>query len=627
MNTATASLPPAKSAAQIALITQSRRWLAPVLAQTLKAWLTGADEAPQGQVEGDDAGGTPAAAKARQRALPPEQPRQTQALLAALLDSATAVTQATPAACPPLFWAETLASAMQPVQAAEQWRQTAWLQAVSLIDGQDEARQRPACRALFQKGLLGWLRAADEAEAQAARADMQTALSAIRLLDEAPGAPSFWGERQILLQAQPIPPDDAARRQASQIDAALRQWLKGSTSPSRTLPGSLLTLAANLLDQPADLLAVLTRLKNTLPRSGEVDQRRVMQVLDALAQQQVDKLGQAPAGWRLEIGLALSLLREGPLTLSPEEFAQSTDSTVARLVQLLGGQTPSPLSSPSTGQGWLADERARLEHQFVSAALAEDILGLMQQVEALLATSLANTVEARAAASLPDRETLAAPLTTLAGLLSRMGHFSALGHLRRLTTRLLALVEADAMPLEDAARYALLGDWARLSLFIEALTSGGPLEFNAFIAGLPDHPSPGCCLRPPVPALDEAPPAETELPPEPAGDDGQPPPPLADGAPDETAEAASPALPPAEAAEAMEAMEGTDGAEGAECVDSAAADTILPAALTESPEETAPPTGEDLALDEADADEVLAVKAVEEALAGFLTDTPPSPQG
>ena len=124
MNTAAASLPPAKSAAQIALITQSRRWLAPVLAQTLKAWLTGADEAPQGQVEGDDAGGTPAAAKARQRALPPEQLRQTQALLAALLDSATAVTQATPAACPPLFWAEILASAMQPVQAAEQWRQT-----------------------------------------------------------------------------------------------------------------------------------------------------------------------------------------------------------------------------------------------------------------------------------------------------------------------------------------------------------------------------------------------------------------------------------------------------------------------------------------------------------------------
>ena len=391
----------------------------------------------------------------------------------------------------------------------------------------------------FQKGLLGWLKKPDAAEA--GRCLMRDAIAAIEALQVTPAARAFWWVAQAYLEALAdagLASDPLARQLCSRIDAQIRRLLDGlPPQADRVLREALYYIAqvpagtsplVAEVQQAYDLAALLPEapVPDTVPAAGEAVwrglrdlltpleeawaqccgvpvtglaafadlARRCSQQAEAIGHTDLKRLGQALsalAQWlsedehrfndsvAMEVATAILLLQaaqEHHARLGTD-FAQQVDVMVARLYACLSGMPAHDIDLPA-----LDEMTRRAQEKLLVGQVGREIRSNLAQIEQVLDGYFRDPEHK------PDLAALDTPLKQVGGALAMLGHFSAVRYLQEGGARIRAMAQPDYV-LAVGDFEALARQLSLLGFFVEAL-AGGENDFEAFAARMLGAPLP-----------------------------------------------------------------------------------------------------------------------------------------
>ena len=432
------------------------------------------------------------------------------------------------------------------------------------LDEDGRQQQQRAQRAAFQRGLLQWLRGADDAAGPRAMLDAVAAVEALHV-----GAPAatLWHVAQAFLDAivhGDLPPSAEIKRLCSQLDAQLKRLADAPAAiPDRLLrellywtsqaperserqravraawhldallpePGAAvsamplapllkslqgLASAAKLAwdgfssGHAADLPrfeSLLSELVAHVPQLGRPALERLLRTLvDFVHWLRKDPL-RCTDPIALEVATALLLGDAAIERGAPEAgFAAQVADTDTRLRALMRGEAIAPAERSCT----VATAR-RAQERDALRQLSREILSSLAQVEQTLDDYFRNPQKRAPLAH------LAAPLKQVEGALTLLGDGQAIALVHAAAETIAALAEAETPPPQTAFE-SLARQLSALGFYVEALQHGaadlerflGPTadlrvrdadDIGAAAAATPDTPAPGRPLREAAPEI------------------------------------------------------------------------------------------------------------------------------
>lgn len=391
-------------------------------------------------------------------------------------------------------------------------------------------------RSRFQRGLLGWLRAAQGNDGVN---DMLTAVRRIEKTQQAAAARAFWWAAGGLLSALAegaLPPDAGAKQLCARIDLQIRRLLEGSANVAERLLRDVLYLVASADSRSAEvqeikdayqLTALLPQRETVAPAPEEAVLRRLREAISATEEawnrycagtQQslalfaenahalsaaVDQLGHtdfrrlaqaiaAAARWlgedsrrhadalAMEIATAILLAQNAQENFRRlgGDFAHQVDVTVARIHGCLAGNPPQPGSEIP-----LLDEMSRqAQEKLLVGQVAKEIQTNLAQIEQVLDGFFRD--ESRRA----DLAELEVAFAQVAGALSMLRHDDAAAAVRQCAEEISCFAEADYVA-QDGDFERVANELSLIGFFIDTLPHGDR-DFAGFVRQMQPGASP-----------------------------------------------------------------------------------------------------------------------------------------
>ncbi len=390
-------------------------------------------------------------------------------------------------------------------------------EAPPLLSSADLAKLLKAERLRFQRGLLRWLRNADD---MTGIADMRNAVVAIEATQSVPSSRAFWWTTLAFLDALSafrIPVDYQVKKLCARIDLQMRRLFEGSKTVAERLMRDALYFVAiaggggeqvekvkqtyqldelvpaktsdieplkPILRAMRDVLATAKESWNkfcagaaiALPQfhdnavtlaskgGGLVDDhlaRLVASIAETAQWLRKDPLRQNDST-AMEIATAL-LLAESALENYEQlgaDFPQQVDIVCRRLGALIRGEDPGDLSAP------LLDEMTRrAQERLMMSHVVREILANLAQVEQSLDAFFRDTSRREGLAALEE------PLKQIEGALVILGQDKAVALLRECEARITSFANADTVP-EQQEFEKVAHDLSGLGFFVDALQHG-----------------------------------------------------------------------------------------------------------------------------------------------------------
>lgn len=386
-----------------------------------------------------------------------------------------------------------------------------------LLSAADLAKLLKSERLRFQRGLLRWLRNADD---MTGIADMRNAVAAIEATQAMPSSRAFWWTTLAFLDALSafrIPVDYQVKKLCARIDLQMRRLFEGSKTVAERLMRDALYFVAiaggggeqvekvkqvyeldglvpaktsdieplkPILRAMRDVLAAAKESWNkfcagaavALPQfhdnavtlaskgGGLVDDhlaRLVASIAEAAQWLRKDPLRQNDST-AMEIATAL-LLAESALENYEQlgaDFPQQVDIVCRRLGALIRGEDPGDLSAP------LLDEMTRrAQERLMMSHVAREILTNLAQVEQSLDAFFRDASRRDGLAELEE------PLKQIEGALVILGQDKAVALLRDCEARIAAFANPDTVP-EQQEFEEVAHNLSGLGFFVDALQHG-----------------------------------------------------------------------------------------------------------------------------------------------------------